>query len=55
MVEIGGKPILWLYYENVLCAWYQVLVSAPMVIRNVIKEYFANYFLHYVRCNIPYG
>ncbi len=46
MVEIGGKPILWhimkLYssygfHEFVICAGYK---------QQVIKEYFANYFLH---------
>ena len=46
MVEIGGKPILWhimKYYshfgmnEFVICAGYKGYV---------IKEYFANYFLH---------
>ena len=46
MVEIGGKPILWhimkLYssygfQEFVICAGYK---------QQVIKEYFANYFLH---------
>ena len=46
MVEIGGRPILWhimkLYShyginEFVICAGYRGYV---------IKEYFANYFLH---------
>jgi glucose-1-phosphate cytidylyltransferase len=46
MVEIGGKPILWhimkLYYhygiqEFVVCCGYKGYI---------IKEYFANYFLH---------
>lgn len=46
MVEIGGKPILWhimkeyLYYgynEFVICAGYK---------QHVIKEWFADYFLH---------
>lgn len=46
MIEIGGKPILWhimkeySYYgfnEFVICAGYK---------QHVIKEWFANYFLH---------
>lgn len=46
MIEIGGKPILWHimkiysffgYNEFVVCAGYK---------QQVIKEYFANYFLH---------
>lgn len=46
MIEIGGKPILWhimkeyAYYghtEFIICAGYK---------QHVIKEYFANYFLH---------
>lgn len=46
MVEIGGRPILWhimkiySYYgfrEFIICAGYK---------QDVIKEYFANYFLH---------
>lgn len=46
MVEIGGKPILWhimkeySYYgfnEFIICAGYQ---------QHVIKEWFANYYLH---------
>lgn len=46
MVTIGGKPILWhimKYYSNfglnefIICCGYK---------GNVIKEYFANYFLH---------
>lgn len=46
MIEIGGKPILWhimklySYYgqnEFIICAGYK---------QQVIKEYFANYFLH---------
>ena len=46
MIEIGGMPILWhimkLYsyygfYEFIICAGYK---------QNVIKEWFANYYLH---------
>lgn len=47
MIEIGGKPILWhimkcySYYgfnEFIICAGYK---------QNVIKEYFANYYLYH--------
>jgi glucose-1-phosphate cytidylyltransferase len=38
MIEIGGKPILWhVMNEFVICCGYKGYV---------IKEYFANYFLH---------
>jgi glucose-1-phosphate cytidylyltransferase len=46
MVEIGGKPILWHimkiyssygFNEFIICCGYK---------QYVIKEYFANYFLH---------
>ena len=46
MIEIGGKPILWHimkmysahgYYDFVICCGYK---------QHVIKEYFADYFLH---------
>lgn len=46
MVEIGGMPILWHimqiysyygYYDFIICAGYK---------QNVIKEWFANYFLY---------
>ena len=46
MIEIGGQPVLWHimkiysfygYHEFIICAGYK---------QQVIKEYFANYFLH---------
>jgi len=46
MIEIGGQPILWHimkyyssfgYHEFVICAGYK---------QEIIKEYFANYYLH---------
>lgn len=46
MIEIGGQPILWHimkiysaygFHEFIICAGYK---------QQVIKEYFANYFLH---------
>ena len=53
MVEVGGRPLLWhllkLYShyginDFVICCGYKGYV---------IKEYFANYFLH-VRCDLPH-
>ena len=50
MVEIGGKPILWhimKYYshfghnEFIICCGYK---------QHVIKEWFANYYLHNKMC-----
>ena len=52
MIEIGGKPILWhimkIYSHHgindfVICLGYRGYV---------IKEYFANYFLHMSRCHL---
>ena len=46
MIEIGGKPILWHimkgysqygYHDFIICSGYK---------QNVIKEWFANYFIH---------
>ena len=46
MIEIGGKPILWHimkeyahygYHDFIICAGYK---------QHIIKEWFANYFLH---------
>jgi glucose-1-phosphate cytidylyltransferase len=55
MVEIGGKPILWHimkvfsfygYNEFVICCGYKGYI---------IKEYFANYFLHQADVTIDLG
>jgi glucose-1-phosphate cytidylyltransferase len=52
MIEIGGQPILWhimKYYasfgydEFIICAGYK---------QQIIKEYFANYYLH--RCDVTF-
>ena len=52
MIEIGGKPILWHimkeysyygYNEFIICAGYK---------QNMIKEWFANYFLY--KCDVTY-
>lgn len=46
MIEVGGQPLLWHimkhysaygYYDFIICAGYK---------QQVIKEYFANYYLH---------
>ena len=55
MIEIGGMPILWhimkeyAYYghtEFIICAGYR---------QEYIKEWFANYFLHYSDVTFDYG
>lgn len=55
MVEIGGKPILWhimkeyFYYgfdEFIICAGYK---------QNIIKDWFANYFLHNSDVTFDFG
>ncbi len=55
MVELGGMPILWhimkLYsyygfYDFIICAGYK---------QHVIKEYFANYFLHTSDVTFDFG
>ena len=52
MIEIGGKPILWHimkeyshygFNEFIICAGYK---------QEVIKEYFANYYLH--NCDVTF-
>ena len=52
MVEIGGKPILWhimkIYAhfgikDFIICVGYK---------GNIIKEFFANYFLYQSGCNL---
>ena len=54
MIEIGGRPILWhimkLYsyygfHEFIICAGYK---------QHVIKEWFADYYLHLICWKIPW-
>ena len=53
MIEIGGRPILWHimkhyshfgYHDFIICAGYK---------QHVIKEWFADYFLH--NCDITFS
>jgi len=46
MVEIGGKPILWHIMKLYSCAGVNDFVICCGYKGYVIKEYFANYFLH---------
>ncbi len=46
MVEIGGKPILWHIMKNYASYGYNDFVVLLGYRGYVIKEYFANYFLH---------
>ena len=46
MVEIGGKPILWHIMKMYSASGIQEFVICCGYKGYVIKEYFANYFLH---------
>jgi glucose-1-phosphate cytidylyltransferase len=46
MVEIGGKPILWHIMKTYLAHGVQEFIICCGYKGYVIKEYFANYFLH---------
>ena len=46
MVEIGGKPVLWHIMKIYSCAGINEFVICLGYRGYVIKEYFANYFLH---------
>ncbi len=46
MVEIGGKPILWHIMKTYLAHGVNDYVICCGYKGYVIKEYFANYFLH---------
>src|SRR5450759_1595820 len=46
MVEIGGKPILWHIMKSYSVYGYNDFVICCGYKGYVIKEYFANYFLH---------
>lgn len=46
MIEIGGKPILWHIMKNFSHYGYNDFVICAGYKQQVIKEYFANYFLH---------
>ena len=47
MIEIGGYPILWHIMKCISVAWNKRISSICCGYKGyVIKEYFANYFLH---------
>jgi len=46
MIEIGGKPILWHIMKNFSYYGYNDFIICAGYKQQVIKEYFANYFLH---------
>ena len=46
MVELGGKPILWHIMKLYSAFGYQEFVICAGYKQHVIKEYFADYFLH---------
>lgn len=52
MIEIGGRPILW----HIMKSYYHYGISEFIICLGykgyVIKEYFANYFLHSSNCTI---
>lgn len=50
MVEIGGKPILWHIMKTYSCHGFNDFVILLGYKGYVIKEYFANFFLH--QCDI---
>jgi len=47
MVEVGGKPILWHIMKTYSSFGYDEFVILLGYKGHVIKEYFANYFLHH--------
>lgn len=46
MVEIGGKPILWHIMKHLYAYGIRDFIILAGYKQQVIKEYFANYFLH---------
>lgn len=46
MIEIGGKPILWHIMKTYSAYGYNEFVILAGYKQHVIKEYFADYFLH---------
>ena len=46
MVEIGGKPILWHIMKIYAAHGIDEFVDLPWLQGYMIKEYFANYYLH---------
>lgn len=46
MVEIGGKPILWHIMKEYSCYGFNEFIICAGYKQHVIKEWFADYFLH---------
>lgn len=46
MVELGGKPILWHIMKNLSSSGFSEFIICLGYKGYVVKEYFANYFLH---------
>lgn len=46
MVEIGGMPILWHIMKHYSSFGFQEFVICAGYRQNIIKEWFANYYLH---------
>lgn len=46
MIEIGGQPILWHIMKHYAAYGFTDYVICAGYKQNIIKEYFANYFLH---------
>ena len=46
MVEIGGKPILWHIMKEYSARGFNDFIICAGYKQNVIKEWFADYFLH---------
>lgn len=52
MVEIGGRPILWHIMKSYAAAGHTEFIICCGYKGYVIKEYFANYFMH--RCDVTF-
>lgn len=46
MVEIGGKPVLWHIMKSYSAYGYNEFIICAGYKQHIIKEYFANYYLH---------
>ena len=52
MVEIGGMPILWHIMKIYSCYGYNEFIICAGYKQHVIKEFFANYYMH--RCDVTF-
>lgn len=55
MVEIGGKPIIWHIMKIYASFWYKEFIVCLGYKGYIIKEWFANYFLHNSDITIDIG